>query len=202
MTLFSFLTLVCFYAVWPFYPLFGLFSCDGQWLVSKCFTQANHSILLYGLVDMLILFGTLDIRCHKSIQTPHLLDDCKIVWFASHRSKLPLSLCECVFFFHSCILLNFQQQYAKAYIKRRMREKIKRNKNGYEIVANEIILTFKCVYTKDKLFSLTTSQSSVVVNANPDNVEKNIHRACDVSELGQGEESTRKKERERKIALE
>lgn len=62
---------------------------------------------------------------------------------------------------HSCILVYFQQQYAKAHRKKKNeREKIKKNKNSYEIVANEIILTFKCVYTTDKLAAFFSSPNS------------------------------------------
>lgn len=150
----------------------------------QCFIQANHSILLYGLVDILILFGTLDIQCHKSIQTPHLLGD----WDCdSYLVGLTVS--------SFCLLLHFSRisnnMLKRKYQKKReeneqnvsvwkgeVRRRVKRNKNSYEIVANEIILTFECIFARDKLFFWQNRNACYELNASsPDTMfGKNIHR--------------------------
>lgn len=137
--------------VWPFTPLLWLFSCRP--MVSQQMPPSPRQIIQFYYMGWLTCsffsvhwtFSAIKAHKHRICLTIVRLCD-------SHRSILPLSHTRTLCPFHSCILLNFQQQYAKAHHKKKNeREKIKKNKNSYEIVANEIILTFKCVYTRDKL---------------------------------------------------
>lgn len=140
-------------AVCRVYPLSDCFHAD-QWLVSNVSPRQIIQFYYMGWLTCSFFsvhwtFNVIKAYKHRICLT------IEIVILTSCRSTL--------FFSDSCILLNLQQQYARAHIKKerermiqRVRESgvemIKKYKSSYEIVANEIILTFKCVYARDKLF--------------------------------------------------